>query len=113
MGSMEINTVMTEPDTEVATSDQSNLNTVTGVTQLVQQALTTLQDAGVTNVQIGTGAGTLLANYASTVGRDPFSFWAPIDTAFLQATVNFAKYQQLAFIFRPIESVFSLVLERY
>jgi hypothetical protein len=155
-------TVMTEPDTEAATSGQTNLNTLTGVTQLVQQVLTTLQDANVTNVQIGAGAGTWTTNYmeyvqafasmpmnfvdmhiypinegyftaaltaaatiqaagkqvgisecwdwkirnseigvlsyASTVGRDPFSFWAPIDTAFLQAIVNFANYQQLAFI---------------
>jgi hypothetical protein len=155
-------TVMTEPDSEATTSGQTNLNTVAGVTELVQQVLTTLQDAGVKDVQIGAGAGTWTVNYMqyvqalaalslnfvdmhiypinesyftlaitaatailaagkqvgmsecwdwkvlnSEVGvlgyptifaRDPFSFWAPIDTAFLQAIVNFAKYKQLAFI---------------
>jgi hypothetical protein len=155
-------TVLTEPDTEATDSGQTTVNSVTGATQLVQQVLTTLQQAGVKNIQIGAGAGTWIANYmqyvqsfsglplnfvdmhiypinesyftnaitaAQTIhaagkqvgmsecwdykvrnnelgvldmstlfARDPFSFWAPIDTAFLQAIVNFAKYQQFAFI---------------
>jgi hypothetical protein len=155
-------TVLTESDTEESVSGQTNLNTVTGVTQLVQKVLTTLQQAGVTNVQVGAGVGTWTQNfmqyvqalaalplnfvdmhiypvngsdltnaltaadtihaagkqvglsecwdwkirdselgildYASIFGRDPFSFWQPIDTSFLQAMVNFANYKQLAFI---------------
>jgi len=31
-------------------------------------------------------------------GRDPFSFWAPIDTAYLQAMSDFANYEQALFI---------------
>jgi hypothetical protein len=155
-------TVLTESDTEESVSGQTNLGTPAGVTELVQTILTTLQDANVTNIQIGAGVGTWTTNYmqyvqalaalpmnfvdmhiyqindsdftnaltaAETIeaagkqvgisecwdlkitdseladpdyttifGRDPFSFWQPIDTAFLQAIVNFAKYKQLAFI---------------
>jgi hypothetical protein len=155
-------TVLTESDSEEEVSGQTNLNTVAGVTELVQTILTTLQDANVTNIQVGAGVGTWTTNYmqyvkalaalpmnfvdmhiyqinnsdftlaltaAETIeaaglqvgisecwdmkitngeladpdyktifGRDPFSFWQPIDTAFLQAIVNFANYKQLAFI---------------
>jgi hypothetical protein len=155
-------TVLTESDTEESVSGQTNLNTVAGVTELVQTILTTLQDANVTNIQIGAGVGTWTTNYmqyvqalaalpmnfvdmhiyqindsdftnaltaAETIeaagkqvgisecwdlkitdseladpdyttiyGRDPFSFWQPVDIAFLQAIVNFANYKQLAFI---------------
>jgi fibronectin type 3 domain-containing protein len=31
-------------------------------------------------------------------GRDPFSFWAPIDTAFLQALSDYANYEHALFI---------------
>src|ERR1700733_7780098 len=30
--------------------------------------------------------------------RDPFSFWAPVDTAFLSALADFANYEQLEFL---------------
>jgi chitodextrinase len=154
--------VLTEPDTEASVSGQPNVNTVSGATSLVQQILTTIQTAGVTNVQLGAGAGTWTANYtqylasyttlpmnfvdmhiypingtdftealsaADTIhaagkevgvtecwawkirndelgklgysaisGRNPFSFWEPVDTSFLQAMVNFANYKQLTFI---------------
>jgi Fibronectin type III domain len=33
-----------------------------------------------------------------TVARDPFSFWEPVDTAFLKALADFANYEQLAFV---------------
>ena len=56
---------MTEPDSEATVSGQTNLNTVTGAIQLVQQVLTTLQDAGVKDVQIG--AGTWTVNYMQYV----------------------------------------------
>ena len=154
-------TVLTEPDTEASVSGQTNVDTISGATQLVQQVLTTLGDAGVTGIQIGAGAGTWMPNYpqwvqaftslplnfvdmhiypinesyftaalsaADTIHarnasriermlgyenserrirrselcrrffRDPFSFWQPVDTSFLQAIVNFAQYKQLAFI---------------
>ena len=155
-------TVLTEPDTEASVSGQTNVDTISGATQLVQQVLTTLGDAGVTGIQIGAGAGTWMPNYpqwvqaftslplnfvdmhiypinesyftaalsaadtihaagmqvglsecwdmkirndelgvlsyAGAFSRDPFSFWQPVDTSFLQAIVNFAQYKQLAFI---------------
>jgi fibronectin type 3 domain-containing protein len=156
-------TVMTESDTEEEITGQTNLNTVAGVTQLVQQVLTTLQTGGVTNVQVGGGVGTWTENYMQYVqslaslpmdfvdmhiypinnnfftnaitaataihaagkqvglsecwdwkildselgsapswteitSRDPFSFWEPIDIAFLRAIVDFANYKQLAFV---------------
>jgi len=156
-------TVMTEPDTEAGVSGQANLNTLTGVTQIVQQILATLQTAGVTNVQIGAGAGTWLAGYTQYVqafaampmnfvdmhiypinnndftnallaanivhaagkqlamsecwewkirdseiggsltstmvdARNPFNFWQPVDTSFLQSIVHFANFDQLAFV---------------
>ncbi len=155
-------TVLTEPDTEATVSGQTNVQTVSGATQLVQQVLTTLEDAGVTGIQIGAGAGTWMPDYpqwvqaftslplnfvdmhiypinesyftaalsaADTIhaagmqvglsecwdlkirndelgvlsysdvfSRDPFSFWQPVDTSFLEAIVNFAQYKQLAFI---------------
>ena len=154
--------VLSEPDTEESVSGQTNLGTVAGVTQLVGTILSTIQDAGVQNVQIGAGAGTWLKDYLQYVqafasmpmnfvdmhiypinndyftlalsaadmihtagkqvaisetwdekirnselgvldettifGRDPFSFWEPIDISFLQAIVNFANYEHLAFI---------------
>jgi hypothetical protein len=155
-------TVLTEPDTEATDSGQTTVNSVAGATQLVQQVLTTLQQAGVKNIHLGAGAGTWIKDYTQYVqafagmslnfvdmhiypinnsyftaaltaadtihaagkqvaisefwdykvrnnelgvldtstlfSRDAFSFWQPVDTSFLQAVVNFAKYKQLAFI---------------
>jgi hypothetical protein len=155
-------TVLTESDSEETISGQTELSTVAGVTQIVQQILTTLQNAGVQNVQIGAGVGTWTENYmqyvqaliampmnfvdmhiypvndndflnaltaaeainaagkkvglsecwdwkirdseltklsySAVTARDPFSFWYPVDISFLQAIINFANYQQLAFI---------------
>jgi hypothetical protein len=51
-------TVLTEPDTEAAVSGPANVDTVSGATLLVQQVLTTLEDAGVTGIQILARAGT-------------------------------------------------------
>jgi hypothetical protein len=60
-------TVLTESDTEEQITGQTNLNTVAGVTQLVQQVLTTLQTASVKNVQVGAGVGTWTVNYMQYV----------------------------------------------
>lgn len=60
-------TVMTEPDTEATDSGQNSLNGVTGATQLVQQILTTLKNAGIKNIQVGAGAGTWTKNYMQYV----------------------------------------------
>jgi hypothetical protein len=60
-------TVMGEPDTEATATGQTNLNNLTDVIQLVQKVLTTLQQAGVKNVQIGAGAGTWTKNYMQYV----------------------------------------------
>jgi chitodextrinase len=59
--------VLTESDTEESVSGQTNLNTVAGVTQLVQTILTTLQNAGVKNIQIGAGVGTWTKDYLQYV----------------------------------------------
>jgi fibronectin type 3 domain-containing protein len=56
-------TVLGEPDTEATATGQTTVDSVTGATQLVQQVLTTLQLAGVKNVQIGAGAGTWIKNF--------------------------------------------------
>ena len=60
-------TVMTESDSEANVSGQTNLNNVTGVTQLVQQVLTALQQANVKNVKVGAGVGTWTKNYTQYV----------------------------------------------
>jgi len=46
----------------------------------------------VSNTEVGT------VSYVTVAARDPFSFWAPIDTSFLQAIVDFSQYKQLTFI---------------
>jgi fibronectin type 3 domain-containing protein len=150
-----------EPDSESTNAYQPTENSPTGAMQLLQTILTALQEAKVTNVMIGAGAGTwisdfttYLQNFSTTnlnyidmhvypvnnndlmnvlagasiiqqsgkkIGvseawanklanselgtlnintvdsRDVFSFWAPIDTAFLQAMVDCAQYQQFEF----------------
>jgi hypothetical protein len=60
-------TVMTESDTEASVSGQTNLSSVAGVTQLVQQVLATLPQAGIKNVKIGAGVGTWTQNYLQYV----------------------------------------------
>jgi hypothetical protein len=60
-------TVLTESDTEASVSGQTNLNSLAGVTQLVQQVLATLQQAGIKNVKIGAGVGTWTQNYMQYV----------------------------------------------
>jgi hypothetical protein len=153
---------MTEPDTEAATSGQSALQNIAGVLYLVQNVLTTLQQAGVENVQVGGGVGTWTSDFAQYVqafaslpidffdmhiysinkgyfvnaltaadamlaagkqvavsecwtfkerdselgtidhttvnGRDPFSFFQPIDVSFLEAIIHFAEYKHAAFV---------------
>lgn len=152
--------VITEPDTEASTAGQSNAGTLSGATQMLQTILTTIQNAGVKNVQIGAGTGTWMSSYSSwvqsflglpinfldmhvipAVGSDlanaitgaqmaiaagkqvgvtetwimksstqgsttqasmdalnAFSFWAPLDTAFLQAMADFGHAQKITFI---------------
>jgi hypothetical protein len=60
-------TVMTESDSEQFVSGQANLSTVPGVIELVQTVLTTLQEAGVTNVAVGAGVGTWTEDYMKYV----------------------------------------------
>ena len=37
-------------------------------------------------------------SYTTISGRDPFSFWMPVDISFLQAMVNYSQYEQLRFM---------------
>ena len=154
--------LITEPDSEARYTGQTNANTVTGSTQLLQTMLATLQGGGITGVSLGAGAGSWISSLTQyvqsfattsvdyidinvfplndsflmnaltvasiahaagkkvgmselwdfkiadselgvlpltqTSGRDPFSFWEPVDTAFLQAMSDFANYDQLLFI---------------
>jgi chitodextrinase len=46
----------------------------------------------VTNAELGK------ESYVDIAAANPFSFWAPVDTAFLQAVVNFSQYKQLVFL---------------
>jgi hypothetical protein len=39
-----------------------------------------------------------IASYSQAAALDPFSFWAPLDTGFLQSMVNFAYWKQLLFL---------------
>ncbi len=168
-------TVITEPDTEESDSGQTNLNNVSGGTQLLQTILNTIHGAGATKVLIGAGAGTWIPNYtqwvqgflaqpidfldmhviqisknyltlaitgaqmaqaahkplgisecwpmkeivgvsASINGSvadelNPFSFWAPVDTAFLQAMVDFANANHLVYLAPSWTTYFSAYLD--
>jgi uncharacterized protein (TIGR03437 family) len=42
--------------------------------------------------------GTTVNNEASYYARDTFSFWAPVDTAFVEAFVNFANWKGLLYV---------------
>jgi chitodextrinase len=151
-----------EPDTEAADAYQPTENSPTGALQLLQTILAAFQQANVTNVTIGAGAGTWIADFTSYIqnfsatslnyidmhvypvnndfltniltgvsiaqqagkgvatseawpnkianselknppnfnviaARDVFSFWAPIDTAFLRSMVDVAQYQKFLF----------------
>ncbi len=165
--------LITEPDSEANNAFQPTENSPTGAMQLLQTNLTALQQAGITNVTIGAGAGSWIANYLTyiqdfattslnyidthvypvnnnffmnvlsaapiiqqagkgmgiseawpekvsnsqlTLGvssedsRDVFSFWAPIDTAFLQAMVDFAQSQKLLFFAPSFPAYFAAYL---
>jgi chitodextrinase len=168
-------TVITEPDTEESDSGQTNLNSVSGGTQLLQTILTTIHGAGATKVLIGAGAGTWIPNYTQWVQGflaqpidfldmhviqisknymtlaitaaqmahaankpvgisecwpmkaivgvsssingstadelNPFSFWAPVDAAFLQAMVDFANSNHLAYLAPSWTTYFSAYLD--
>jgi chitodextrinase len=70
-------TVLTEPDTEASFSGQTSLNSMPGAIHLVQHTLNTLQQAGVTNVQIGAGVGTWTQNflvYVQALAALPLNF---------------------------------------
>ncbi len=43
-------------------------------------------------------SGTTVNNEASYYARDTFSFWAPVDTAFVEAFVNFANWKGLLYV---------------
>jgi hypothetical protein len=57
-----------------------------------QVAISEAWDYKLRNSEVGT------LSLVATVGRDPFSFWEPVDTAFLNALVDFANYQHLIFL---------------
>jgi fibronectin type 3 domain-containing protein len=154
--------VVEEPDTEAANSNQSNVNTPSGDTAMLSQILTSLQQAGVPNMQVGAGVGSWLNNSLEFIqgfvalpvdfidfhiypindsflpnalqivstaaaagkpvamtecwlskeldteageipnsvvqGRNPFSFWAPLDALFIQTMQNLANSSQMLFL---------------
>jgi hypothetical protein len=58
----------------------------------MQVGLSECWDMKIRNDELG------VLSYADAFSRDPFSFWQPVDTSFLEAIVNFAQYKQLTFI---------------
>jgi fibronectin type 3 domain-containing protein len=167
--------LLCEPDTEATDSYQPMENSPTGSMELLQTQLAALQQANVTNVALGAGAGTWISQFTTylqdfaatslnyidmhvypvnnndfmnvlagasvieqagkaigvseawpdklanselgmlnintTDSRDAFSFWAPIDTAFLQAMVDCAQYQQFAFFAPSYPAYFAAYLD--
>jgi fibronectin type 3 domain-containing protein len=162
-----------EPDTEANDASQPTENTPTGALQLLQTELTALQQANITNVSLGGGAGTWITDFTTYLqdfattsldyidmhvyilsngdlmnvltgasiiqqsgkgigvteawpdkasgnegslniniidSRDTFSFWAPVDTAFLQAMVDCAQYDQFLFFGPSYPSYFAAYL---
>jgi fibronectin type 3 domain-containing protein len=57
-----------------------------------QVAISGLSDFKVADSEVGT------LTLTQTSGRDPFSFWQPLDTAFFQAMSDFSNYEQVLFI---------------
>jgi fibronectin type 3 domain-containing protein len=57
-----------------------------------QIAISGLWDFKLADSEVGT------LTLTQTAGRDPFSFWAPVDTAFLQAMSDFSNYEHALFI---------------
>jgi hypothetical protein len=164
-----------EPDTEAANAYQPTENSPSGAMQLLQTELAALQQANVTNIPLGAGAGTWISQFTTYLqdfaatsvnyidmhvypvnnndfmnvltgasiiqqsglaigvseawankeanselgtlnintidSRDAFSFWAPIDTAFLQAMVDGAQYQQFLFFAPSYPAYFAAYLD--
>jgi chitodextrinase len=55
--------LMEEPDTEAGNSGQTEVNTVSGATGMVSLMLTSLQQAGITGIQLGAGMGSWDSQY--------------------------------------------------
>jgi len=164
-----------EPDTESANAYQPTENSPSGAMQLLQTQLTALQQASVSGVLLGAGAGTWISQFTTylqnfggtslnyidmhvypvnnndfmnvlagasviqqsgkaigvseawpdklanselgtldintTDSRNAFSFWAPIDIAFLQAMVDCAQYEQFAFFSPSYPAYFAAYLD--
>jgi len=164
-----------EPDSEANNAGQPTENSPSGAMQLLQTILGAFEQAKVTGVTIGAGAGTWIAGYTSYIqefsttslnyidthvypvnnnflpnvltaatmihqagkamamseawpdkeanselgvlnintidSRDVFSFWAPIDTAFLQAMVDCAEYEDFAFLSPSYPEYFAAYLD--
>jgi fibronectin type III domain protein len=71
-------------------------NAITGAATIhaagKQAAISEAWDFKLNNNEVG------VLSLLDTEARDPFSFWAPLDTAFLQALVDFANYEDLLFL---------------
>jgi len=164
-----------EPDSESVNGYQPNEDSPQGAMQLLQTILTAFQQANVTNVTIGAGAGSWIPSFTTYIqdfsttslnyidmhvypvnnsdltnvlagasiiqqsgkmigvseawankisnselgtldintvdSRDVFSFWAPIDTAFLQAMVDCAEYEKFAFFSPSYPQYFAAYLD--
>jgi len=164
-----------EPDSEAANASQPTEDSPAGALQLLQTILGALQQAGVTNMSIGAGAGSWIPSFTSYLqefaalplnyidihvypvndndfmnvltgmaliqssgkaigvseawpekiadselgtlnisafdSRYVFSFWAPIDTAFLQAMVDCTQYEKVAFFSPSFPGYFAAYLD--
>jgi hypothetical protein len=59
--------VMEEPDTEAFMSGQTNINTVSGATSMLDQILTQVRQSGVIGMQVGAGVGSWLPDFQSFI----------------------------------------------
>jgi fibronectin type 3 domain-containing protein len=55
--------LLEEPDTEAGNTGQSQVNTVSGATDMVRLMLTGLEQQGITGIQVGAGMGSWYAQY--------------------------------------------------
>lgn len=83
-----------------------DMHIIPGVHNDLTLAITAAQMAHAAGKPVGVSECWLLKTITSTTGQtptsldglNPFSFWAPLDTAFLQALVDFANADQLAYL---------------
>ena len=95
--------VLEEPDTEAASTGQTNVNTSTGAASELSQILAGLQTYRQTGLKVGAGVGTWLSSYQSFIQSfvtEPMDFIDmhiyPINNSFLPNALSIASMAQAA-----------------